>query len=98
MSVRKAAALYSFKWLKYGACYVYVFYHEFFLNEKKKKGRKEKGGYEETHRKWTRAQDGVSSQRLAGQMGGLASGQTRALLPLLNSCMKTKEFLKKSST
>lgn len=43
MSVRKAAALYSFKWLKYGACYVYVFYHEFFLNEKKKKERKEKG-------------------------------------------------------
>lgn len=43
MSVRKAAALYSFKWLKYSACYVYVFYHEFFLNEKKKKERKEKG-------------------------------------------------------
>lgn len=33
---------------------------------------------------------------LAGQMGRLATRQTRALLLLLISCMKTKEFLKKS--
>lgn len=57
-----------------------------------------RGGDEETHKKWTRAQDGVSNWRLAGQMGGLANRQTRALLLRLIRCMKTKGFLKKMST